>query len=60
MHMLRYGKGTFLTTVMAGLLTLSLITAGCGSTTQTKSTAVSVKAMKVLQQDTAMSHDYSG
>lgn len=60
MHMLRYGKGTFLTTVMAGLLTLSLITAGCGSRTQTKSAAVSVKAMKVLQQDTAVSHDYSG
>lgn len=60
MHMLRYGKGTFLTTVMAGLLALSLLTAGCGSTTQTKSTAVSVKAMKVLQQDTAVSHDYSG
>lgn len=58
--MLRYGKGTFLTTVMAGLLTLSLITAGCGSRTQTKSAAVSVKAMKVLQQDTAVSHDYSG
>ena len=49
MHMLRYGKGTFLATVMAGLLTLSLITAGCGSRTQTKSAAVSVKAMKVLQ-----------
>lgn len=60
MHMLRYGKGTFLATVMAGLLTLSLITAGCGSRTQTKSAAVSVKAMKVLQQDTAVSHDYSG
>lgn len=45
---------------MAGLLTLSLITAGCGSRTQTKSAAVSVKAMKVLQQDTAVSHDYSG
>lgn len=55
MHMLRYGKGTFLATVMAGLLTLSLITAGCGSRTQTKSAAVSVKAMKVLQQDTAVS-----
>lgn len=60
MHMLRYGKGTLLTTVMAGLLALSLLTAGCGSTTPTKSTAVSVKAMKVLQQDTAVSHDYSG
>ena len=60
MHMLRYGKGTLLTTVMAGLLALSLLTAGCGSTTPTKSAAVSVKAMKVLQQDTAVSHDYSG
>ncbi len=50
--MLRYGKGTLLTTVMAGLLALSLLTAGCGSTTPTKSAAVSVKAMKVLQQDT--------
>lgn len=58
--MLRYGKGTLLTTVMAGLLALSLLTAGCGSTTPTKSAAVSVKAMKVLQQDTAVSHDYSG
>lgn len=58
--MLRYGKGTLLTTVMAGLLALSLLTAGCGSATQTKSAAVSVKAMKVLQQDTAVSHDYSG
>lgn len=58
--MLRYGKGTLLTTVLAGLLALSLLTAGCGSTTQTKSTTVSVKAMKVLQQDTAVSHDYSG
>lgn len=58
--MLRYGKGTLLITVLAGLLALSLLTAGCGSTTQTKSTAVSVKAMKVLQQDTAVSHDYSG
>ncbi|WP_440338196.1 efflux RND transporter periplasmic adaptor subunit [Megasphaera sp.] len=45
---------------MAGLLALSLLTAGCGSTTPTKSVAVSVKAMKVLQQDTAVSHDYSG
>ena len=53
-------KGTLLTTVMAGLLALSLLTAGCGSTTPTKSAAVSVKAMKVLQQDTAVSHDYSG
>ena len=52
MHMLRYGKGTLLTTVMAGLLALSLLKAGCGSTTPTKSAAVSVKAMKVLQQDT--------
>lgn len=58
--MLCYGKGTLLTTVLAGLMALSLLTAGCGSTTQTKSTAVSVKAMKVLQQDTAVSHDYSG
>lgn len=58
--MLRYGKGTHLITVLTGLLALSLLTAGCGSTTQTKSTAVSVKAMKVLQQDTAVSHDYSG
>lgn len=58
--MLRYGKGTLLITVLAGLLALSLLTAGCGSTTQTNSTAVSVKAMKVLQQDTAVSHDYSG
>lgn len=58
--MLRYGKGTLLITVLTGLLALSLLTAGCGSTTQTKSTAVSVKAMKVLQQDTAVSHDYSG
>lgn len=39
--MLRYGKGTLLTTVMAGLLALSLLTAGCGSTTPTKSAAVS-------------------
>ena len=58
--MLRYGKGTLLITVLAGLLALSLLTAGCGSRTQTKSAAVSVKAMKVPQQDTAVSHDYSG
>ena len=36
--MLRYGKGTLLLiTVLTGLLALSLLTAGCGSTTQTKS-----------------------
>ena len=58
--MLRYGKGTLLITVLTGLLALSLLTAGCGNAAQTKSTAVSVKAMKVLQQDTAVSHDYSG
>lgn len=33
---------------------------GCGSTVQQKSSAVSVKAMKVVQQDTKVSHDYSG
>lgn len=33
---------------------------GCGSTAQTRSAAVSVKAMKVVQQDTKVSHDYSG
>lgn len=33
---------------------------GCGSTAQTRSSAVSVKAMKVVQQDTKVSHDYSG
>lgn len=33
---------------------------GCGSTAQQKSSAVSVKAMKVIQQDTKVSHDYSG
>lgn len=33
---------------------------GCGSTAQQKSSAVSVKAMKVVQQDTKVSHDYSG
>ena len=58
--MLRYGKGTLLSTVLTGLMALSLLTAGCGNAAQTKSTAVSVKAMKVLQQDTAVSHDYSG
>lgn len=58
--MLRYGKGTLLITVLTGLMALSLLTAGCGNAAQTKSTAVSVKAMKVLQQDTAVSHDYSG
>lgn len=30
--MLRYGKGTLLITVLTGLLALSLLTAGCGST----------------------------
>lgn len=34
--MLRYGKGTLLITVLAGLLALSLLTAGCGSTTQSR------------------------
>lgn len=58
--MLRYGKGTLLSTVLTGLMALSLLTAGCGNAAQTKSTAVSIKAMKVLQQDTAVSHDYSG
>mgnify|MGYP000698327396 FL=1 len=33
---------------------------GCGSSAQQKSSAVSVKAMKVIQQDTKVSHDYSG
>lgn len=33
---------------------------GCGSSVQQKSSAVSVKAMKVVQQDTKVSHDYSG
>lgn len=33
---------------------------GCGSSAQPKSSAVSVKAMKVIQQDTKVSHDYSG
>lgn len=33
---------------------------GCGSSAQQKSSAVSVKAMKVVQQDTSVSHDYSG
>lgn len=33
---------------------------GCGSTAQQKSSTVSVKAMKVVQQDTKVSHDYSG
>ena len=33
---------------------------GCGSSAQPKSSAVSVKAMKVIQQDTSVSHDYSG
>ena len=35
------------------------LTAGCGTTEQ-KSNAVSVKTMKVLQQDVSVSHDYSG
>lgn len=38
----------------------ALFVGGCGTSTQTKSAAVSVKAMKVLQQDTAVTHDYSG
>lgn len=38
----------------------ALFAGGCGTSTQTKSAAVSVKAMKVLQQDTAVTHDYSG
>lgn len=33
---------------------------GCGSSAQPRSSAVSVKAMKVIQQDTSVSHDYSG
>lgn len=33
---------------------------GCGSSAQQKSSAVPVKAMKVVQQDTKVSHDYSG
>lgn len=33
---------------------------GCGSSTQPRSSAVSVKAMKVIQQDTSVTHDYSG
>ena len=33
---------------------------GCGRSAQPKSSAVSVKAMKVIQQDTSVSHDYSG
>lgn len=33
---------------------------GCGSSAQQKTSAVSVKAMKVVQQDTKVSHDYSG
>lgn len=33
---------------------------GCGSSAPQKSSAVSVKAMKVVQQDTKVSHDYSG
>lgn len=33
---------------------------GCGSSAQPKSSAVSVKAMKVIQQDTSVTHDYSG
>lgn len=35
------------------------LTAGCGTTAQ-RSNAVSVKTMKVLQQDVSVSHDYSG
>ena len=35
------------------------LTAGCGTTAQ-KSNAVSVKTMKVLQQDVSVSYDYSG
>ena len=33
---------------------------GCGSSAQPRSSAVSVKAMKVFQQDTSVTHDYSG
>ncbi|WP_299143142.1 efflux RND transporter periplasmic adaptor subunit [uncultured Dialister sp.] len=33
---------------------------GCGSSVQPRSSAVSVKAMKVIQQDTKVNHDYSG
>ena len=33
---------------------------GCGSSAQPRSSAVSVKAMKVIQQDTSVTHDYSG
>lgn len=48
--------------VLAAVICMGAVslTAGCGSTAQQKSSAVSVKAMKVLQQDTSVSHDYSG
>ena len=51
-------KLAFMLTV--GFLWLALLVSGCGTTAQTKSNAVSVKAMKVLQQDTTVSHDYPG
>lgn len=55
-----YGKRLVAAALTAGLLCASLLFAGCGQTAQTKSSAVSVKAMKVIQQDTTVSHDYSG
>ena len=41
-------------------LGLAGVTAGCGGTPRPKSAAVSVKTMKVLRQDTVVTHDYSG
>lgn len=55
-----YGKKLIAAAMTAGLLCASLLFAGCSQTAQTKSSAVSVKAMKVIQQDTTVSHDYSG
>lgn len=40
-------------------MVLMLALSGCG-TTQQRSATTSVKAMKVLQQDVSVSHDYSG
>ena len=53
-------KKLLISAVLLGCMGAAVISTGCGSTAQQRSSAVSVKTMKVLQQDTIVTHDYSG
>lgn len=53
-------KKLLISAVLLGCMGAAVISTGCGSTARQRSSAVSVKTMKVLQQDTIVTHDYSG